>query len=139
MQIARSTTVCMLVASALACNQSGTQKAPATSAQEVVGTLIAAPTSVATVLRDPQVPRPAVTTLGEPPGGLVAIRGVVMPGPLDPKTVNHPLVSGIAKQFKWSDLEPVRGKPDWSQLDSLFGAAEASKKWVRLVICPGMS
>jgi len=150
MQIARSATVCVLVASALACNRSGEQKAPAASALEVVvesmsppseavGTLTAAPTSFATVVRDPQVPGPGVTTLGEPPGGLVAIRGVAMPGPLDPRTVNHPLVSGIAKQFEWRDLEPVRGQPDWSQLDALFGAAEASKKWVRLLIYPGMN
>jgi hypothetical protein len=82
---------------------------------------------------------PAVATLGEPPSGLIAIKGVVMPGPLDQRTVNHPLVSGIAKQFYWRDLEPVRGKPDWSQLDALFGAAESAKKWVRLDIYPGMS
>ena len=82
---------------------------------------------------------PAVATLGEPPSGLIAIKGVAIPGPLDQRTVNHPLVSGIAKQFEWRDLEPVRGKPDWSQLDSLFGAAEGAKKWVRLVISAGMS
>jgi hypothetical protein len=35
-------------------------------------------------------------------------------------------------------LEPVRGKPDWSKLDSFIAAAEASKKWVRLILIPGM-
>lgn len=150
MPIARCTTGCLLVASALVCSQSVEQEATAASAPQVivesaaqpskaVGTLTAAPTSAATVLRNPQVPGPAVATLGEPPGGLVAVRGVVMPGPLDPRTVNHPLVSGLAKQFLWRDLEPVRGKPDWSQLDSLFGAAEGAKKWVRLLIYPGMN
>ena len=82
---------------------------------------------------------PSVATLGEPPSGLIAMKGVAVPGLLDPRTVNHPLVSGIAKQFEWRDLEPVRGKPDWSQLDAIFGAAEGAKKWVRLVIYAGMS
>jgi hypothetical protein len=99
--------------------------------------------AAATVLHDPQVrglgDGPAVATLGEPPSGLIAMKGVAVAGPLDPRTVNHPLVSGIAKQFEWRDLEPARGKPDWSQLDALFGAAEGAKKWVRLVIYAGMS
>src|SRR5580700_4758978 len=107
--------------------------------------LVACALASATVkaLHDPQVRRlgadPAVGTLAGPPSGLIAMKGVAVPGPLDQRTVNHPLVSGIAKQFEWRDLEPVRGKPDWTQLDSIFGAAEGAKKWVRLVIYPGMS
>lgn len=99
--------------------------------------------AAAMVLPDSQVRAlgdgPAVATLADPPRGLIAMKGVAVPGPLDPRTVNHPLVSGIAKQFEWRDLEPARGKPDWSQLDAIFGAAESAHKWVRLVIYPGMS
>ena len=118
MRITRCTAPCLLVSCALA-------------------------SATATVLDDPQARRladgPGVASLGEPPSGLIAMKGVVMAGPLDQRAVNHPLVSGIAKQFEWRDLEPVRGKPDWTQLDSIFGAAEGAKKWVRLVIYPGMS
>ena len=114
---------------------------PCTAPSLLVACALASAT--ATVLRDPQVRRlgdgPAVATLGKPPSGLIAMKGVAVPGLLDPRTVTHPLVSGIAKQFEWRDLEPVRGKPDWSQLDSIFGAAEGAKKWVRLVIYAGMS
>ena len=78
-------------------------------------------------------------TLADPPSGLIAMKGVAVSGPLDPRTVNHPLVSRIAKQFEWRYLEPERGKPDWSQLDAIFSAAEGAKKWVRLVIYTGMS
>ena len=57
--------------------------------------------ATATVLHDPEVrglgDGPDVATLGEPPSGLIAMKGVVMAGPLDQRTVNHPLVSGIAK------------------------------------------
>jgi hypothetical protein len=118
MRITRCTALCLLVAWTLA-------------------------SAAATVLHDPQFrglgDGPAVATLGEPPSGLIAMKGVAVAGPLDPRTVNHPLVSGIAKQFEWRDLEPARGKPDWSQLDAIFGAAEGAKKWVRLVIYAGMS
>jgi hypothetical protein len=51
--------------------------------------------------------------------------------------VNNPLISGVALQLHWSDLEPAEGKPDWSNLDELFAAAESSKKWVQLLIFPG--
>jgi hypothetical protein len=40
-------------------------------------------------------------------------------------------------QIRWSDIEPVEGKPNWSKLDALFAAAESSNKWVQLFIFPG--
>jgi hypothetical protein len=40
-------------------------------------------------------------------------------------------------QINWRDLEPVQGKPDWSRLDDVFSAAEASGKWVHLLVFPG--
>jgi hypothetical protein len=46
-------------------------------------------------------------------------------------------MSGVAAQINWRDIEPVRDKPDWSKLDALFAAAEASKKWVHLIMFPG--
>ena len=49
----------------------------------------------------------------------------------------HNSFSGVALQIHWRDIEPVEGKPDWSKLDQLFAAAEASKKWVQLLIFPG--
>ncbi len=49
----------------------------------------------------------------------------------------NPLISGVALQIHWRDIEPTEGKPDWSKLDELFAAAESSKKWVQLLIFPG--
>jgi len=53
------------------------------------------------------------------------------------EALNNPFVSGVAVQINWRDIEPVQGKPDWSQLDALFAAAISSKKWVQLDIFPG--
>src|SRR5271165_5036739 len=53
------------------------------------------------------------------------------------QTLNNPFISGVSVQINWRDIEPVQGKPDWSKLDELFAAAEASKKWVQLAIFPG--
>src|ERR1039458_5386829 len=53
------------------------------------------------------------------------------------QALNNPYVSGVAVQINWRDIEPVQGKPDWSKLDELFAAAEASKRWVHLAIFPG--
>jgi hypothetical protein len=53
------------------------------------------------------------------------------------QTLNNPFMSGVSVQINWRDIEPVQGKPDWSKLDKLFAAAEASKKWVQLAIFPG--
>jgi hypothetical protein len=56
---------------------------------------------------------------------------------LNLQALNNPLISGVALQIRWRDIEPVQGKPDWSKIDQLFAAAESSKKWVQLLIFPG--
>jgi hypothetical protein len=53
------------------------------------------------------------------------------------EVLHNSFMSGVAAQINWRDIEPVRGKPDWSKLDVLFAAAEASKKWVHLIMFPG--
>ena len=53
------------------------------------------------------------------------------------EAVKNPSMDGVAAQINWRDIEPVEGKPDWSQLDALFAAATAAKKWVHLEIFPG--
>ena len=73
------------------------------------------------------------------PNGLVA---VLPPGPQrnpaqDQQALSNPFISGAAAQIDWRDLEPTQGRPDWAKLDALFAAAEASNKWVQLLIFPG--
>jgi hypothetical protein len=46
-------------------------------------------------------------------------------------------MTGVAVQINWRDVEPVQGKPDWSNLDETFAAAESSKKWLHLAIFLG--
>jgi hypothetical protein len=53
------------------------------------------------------------------------------------QVLKNPLMSGVAVQINWRDIEPDQGKPDWTQLDALFAAAESSKKWVHLIMFPG--
>jgi hypothetical protein len=53
------------------------------------------------------------------------------------QVMNNRFMSGVAVQINWRDIEPIQGKPDWSQLDALFAAAESSKKWVHLIMFPG--
>jgi hypothetical protein len=53
------------------------------------------------------------------------------------QVLSNPFMSGVAVQINWRDIEPVQGKPDWTQLDALFAAAESSKKWVHLIMFPG--
>ena len=53
------------------------------------------------------------------------------------QAVANSSISGVALQIHWGEIEKVRNKPDWSQLDDLFAAAETSKKWVQLLIFPG--
>lgn len=85
-------------------------------------------------------PQPTVPPLigYPPPGGLVAvIKDVPQDASLDLSALSNPYISGVALQIHWSDLEPIKGKPDWSKLDALFAAAQKSKKWVQLFIFPG--
>ena len=51
--------------------------------------------------------------------------------------LSNPSMSGVAVQVDWSDIEASEDKPDWSQLDALFAAAAAAKKWVHLILFPG--
>jgi hypothetical protein len=72
-----------------------------------------------------------------PTGLVVVIENKPQQPQLNLQALNNPLISGVALQIRWRDLEPVRGKPDWSKLDQLFAAAESSRKWVQLLIFPG--
>ena len=56
---------------------------------------------------------------------------------LNLQALNNPHMSGVEVQVNWRDVEPVEGRPNWSRLDSLFGAAEAAKRWVQLGVFPG--
>jgi hypothetical protein len=51
--------------------------------------------------------------------------------------LSNPFISGVAVQMNWRDIEPAQGKPDWSNLDTLFATAQSSGKWVQLLIFPG--
>jgi hypothetical protein len=51
--------------------------------------------------------------------------------------VSNPYMNAVAVQVNWRDIEPREGEPDWSQLDALFAAAAAAKKWVHLLMFPG--
>jgi hypothetical protein len=83
--------------------------------------------------------RACASTDDSAPRGLV----VVLPSEgqrdqaLDLQALNNSYISGVALQINWRDIEPVQGKPDWSELDRLFAAAESSGKWVQLLIFPG--
>lgn len=72
-----------------------------------------------------------------PTGLVVVIENNPQAERLDVGALNNPSISGVALQIHWSDLEPTEGKPDWAKLDQLFAAAEASGKWVQLLIFPG--
>ncbi len=79
----------------------------------------------------------ASTDLSSPHGLVVVIENKPQEDRLDLAALRNPFVSGVALQIRWRDLEPVEGKPNWSKLDQLFAAAEASNKWVQLLIFPG--
>jgi hypothetical protein len=71
------------------------------------------------------------------PSGLVVVIRNNPDRAFDPRALNNPTISGVAFQIRWSDIEPVQGKPDWSKLDQLFHAAESSKRRVQLLVFPG--
>ncbi len=56
---------------------------------------------------------------------------------LDMKVFRNPYIRGVGLQIHWSDIEPAKGEPNWAPLDELFAAAQASHKWVHLLIFPG--
>jgi hypothetical protein len=72
-----------------------------------------------------------------PSGLVVVIENKPREAQLNLSALNNPSIRGVALQIRWRDLEPVEGNPDWSKLDQLFAAAEASRKWVQLLIFPG--
>src|ERR1700674_475518 len=81
---------------------------------------------------------PGPPTLVAAPSGLVVVIDTAeLKDPSWLKALNNPSISGVALQIHWSDIEATQGKPDWSNLDALFAAAAASKKWVHLLIFPG--
>lgn len=79
------------------------------------------------------------STADTTPSGLVVV--VAKSGAKDESRVlqamKNPFMNGVGVQINWSDIEPGEGKPDWSDLDALFAAAESSKKWVKLDIFAG--
>ena len=81
--------------------------------------------------------RPPPANNSSPNGLVVVIENKPEQDRLDLRALNNPLISGVALQIRWRDLEPVKGKPDWSKLDQLFASAESTKKWVQLLIFPG--
>jgi hypothetical protein len=82
--------------------------------------------------------QPLASTDNSLPSGLVVvIENKSQEDRSDLRALNNPNISGVALQIRWRDIEPVQGNPDWSKLDQLFAAAEASKKWVQLLIFPG--
>jgi hypothetical protein len=92
-------------------------------------------------LRAQAIDRPGpvpASMLGPAPSGLAVV--LTTKDLTDPKwltALNNPSISGVALQIHWSDIEPVKDKPDWSKLDELFSAAAASKRWVQLLVFPG--
>ena len=83
------------------------------------------------------VPSWASTANSAPNGLVVVIENNPQENRLNLRALENPYISGVALQIRWRDIEPVQGNPDWSKLDQLFAAAEASKKWVQLLIFPG--
>jgi hypothetical protein len=81
--------------------------------------------------------RPPAQSEMPAPRGLAVVLVDVPQSPLDLRALNNESMSGAALQIHWSEIEPAEGKPDWSKLDALFGAAEKSQKWVQLLIFPG--
>jgi hypothetical protein len=79
----------------------------------------------------------ASTGNSAPNGLVVVIENKPQENRLNLRALNNPYLSGVALQIRWRDIEPVQGNLDWSKLDQLFAAAEASKKWVQLLIFPG--
>ena len=71
------------------------------------------------------------------PSGLLVVINSWPTTQLDLRGLDNPYMSGVNLQIRWNDIEPVQGKPDWSSLDALFGAAQRNHKWVYLSIYAG--
>jgi len=82
--------------------------------------------------------QPGVMSANVAPDGLVAVLTTEdLSNPSWRRAVKNPSISGVALQIRWSDIEQVQGKPDWTKLDDVFDAAHASGKWVQLLVFPG--
>ncbi len=79
----------------------------------------------------------ALTGISAPSGLVVVIENKPQENRLNLRALNNPYIDGVALQIRWRDIEPIQGNPDWSKLDQFFAAAEASGKWVQLLIFPG--
>jgi hypothetical protein len=93
-----------------------------------------APGSQAMIVRRPG---PVVTAGTPPPGGLVAVLTYNSGQTLSLAAFDNPNISGVALQIHWADIEPTAGAPEWATLDALFARADATHKWVQLLIFPG--
>src|SRR5271166_88086 len=81
--------------------------------------------------------QPGASANDSAPSGLVVVIENKPDRQLNLRALDNPSISGVALQIHWADIEPTEGNPDWTKLDRLFAAAESSKKWMHLLICPG--
>jgi len=95
----------------------------------------AALVTVPTALMHPTSSLAAASSV--PSGLVVVIEDKPQQNKLNLRALSNPEISGVALQIHWSELEPTQANPNWSKLDQLFAAADASKKWVQLLIFPG--
>jgi len=49
----------------------------------------------------------------------------------------NPNTSGVTFRTSWADVEPEKGKFDFSKIDTVLANAEKNGKWVRLILVPG--
>jgi hypothetical protein len=90
----------------------------------------------AAAMAEPGQSRPS-TDNSVPNGLVVVIENKPQENRLNLRALDNPYINGVALQIRWRDIEPAEGELNWSKLDQLFAAAEASKKWVQLLIFPG--
>lgn len=55
------------------------------------------------------------------------------------RVVNKPFVSGVVARLKWSDLEPVEGQYDFSELDNTIREAQAAGQSVTVATLPNFA
>jgi len=84
-------------------------------------------------------PVPCASAADAVPSGLAVVlpTGDTRDQSANLQALNNPVMSGVAVQLNWRDIEPLEGKPNWSRLDALLAAAESSNRWLRLSIFPG--
>src|ERR1700676_4551610 len=67
------------------------------------------------------VANPCASTGNAIPSGLVVLlpSGEKNYQSMNLKVLKNPLMSGVAVQINWRDIEPDQGHPEWTQLDAL--------------------